>query len=315
MRDYSIHLHRKPSRRTNLLPIIVGVPIFLVLMSLLLYFFQKKDTLILPPAFKIEQKNFFPSVKTTSQKDLLKEIENILEENKGTYSVYVYDIKNKQGFGINEEMMITAASVNKVPILAALYHLAGKNDIDLEKIVIPQQEDIQDYGTGSIRYDPTGTPYSLKTLARLMMEKSDNTAAYILGNQIIGGQRIQKLLDEWGLTQTNMADNKTSNKDMASLLTKMYQGEITSKALTAEMLGFMDKSDFDDRIPAGVSEGIKVYHKTGDEIGKIHDAGIIDLPGKPYYLGILTTDTTDDEVTKKNLAKISQLVYGYMKDL
>ncbi|MBI4991440.1 serine hydrolase [Candidatus Gottesmanbacteria bacterium] len=212
-------------------------------------------------------------------------------------------------------MMITAASVNKIAILAALYFLAGKGEIDLEKIVILQQEDIQDYGTGTIRYDPTGTPYSLKTLARLMMEKSDNTAAYLLGNVTIGIDKIQQLVDSWGLTQTNIMDNKTSAKDMGLLLTKMYLGQITTKPLTLEMFGFMDKSDFDDRIAAGIPEGIKVYHKTGDEIGKIHDAGIVVLPNHPYYIGIFSTDITDEEDTKRTEAQISDLVFNYMRRL
>jgi len=199
--------------------------------------------------------------------------------------------------------------------LAALYHLAGKNEVDLEKIVILQKDDIQDYGTGSIRYDPIGTPYSLKTLARLMMEKSDNTAAYILSNLVIGIDKIQTLIDSWGLTQTSMADNKTSAYDISILMVKMYQGEITSKALTAEMLDFMDKSDFEDRIPAGIDVGVKVYHKTGDEIGKIHDAGIVDLPGRPYFLAIFTLDMTDEELTKKNQAEISKIVFEYMRSL
>lgn len=316
MRDYSVHLHPKQTLRINLLPIIAGVLLFLILTSIFLYFSQRKDGQTQLLSQKEEKKISLPFPKITSQRQLLEQIENILKESNGTYSVYIYDIKKKQGFGINEKMVITAASVNKIAILAALYYLAGMGEIDLEKTITLQKEDIQDYGTGSIRYDQPGTIYSLKTLARLMMEKSDNTAAYILSNHIIGLGKIQKLIDGWNLTQTNMVDNKTSNFDISILLIKMYQGEITNPSLTAEMLNFMDKSDFDDRIPAGVLEGIKVYHKTGDEIGKIHDVGIVDLPtGRPYYLGILTTDMTDDEVTKKTLARISQLVYAYMSNL
>lgn len=252
---------------------------------------------------------------SVSEEKIMEKISSVAKNAGGSFSLYIYDIKKRKGFGLNESMVITAASVNKIAIFSALYHLAGKKEIDLEKTVILQQEDIQDYGSGSIRYDPVGTAYSLKTLGRLMMEKSDNTAAYLLGNLTIGTDKIQSLLDSWGLTQTSMADNKTSVYDMSILLAKMYQGEITTKPLTSEMLGFMDKSDFDDRIPKGVSTEIKVYHKTGDEIGKIHDVGIVDLPNKPYYIGLMTTDITDEETTKKTLAYISKLVYEYMKSL
>lgn len=252
---------------------------------------------------------------TKSQEELLEKINSIISTSSGTYSIYAYDINKNKGFGINEEMILDAASVNKIPILASLYHLSEKGEVDLEKKIIPQKKDVQDYGAGIIHYQPTGTPYSIRTLARLMMEKSDNTAAYVLASKVIGISKIQNLVDLWGLSQTKMMENKTSTKDMATLLIKMYQGEITNKQLTAEMFGFMKKSDFDDRLPQGLPEGITIYHKTGNEVKKIHDVGIIDLKDKPYYLGILTTDITDEEKTKKNMAEISRLVFEYMESL
>ncbi|MBI4999566.1 serine hydrolase [Candidatus Gottesmanbacteria bacterium] len=175
--------------------------------------------------------------------------------------------------------------------------------------------DIQDYGTGSIRYDPPGTTYSLKTLARLMMEKSDNTAAHLLGRQIIGFDKIQELLKTWGLTQTTMEENKTSLLDMNKLFLKIYRGEISSQALSAEMLGFMDGSDFEDRIPVLLPKETKVYHKTGDEIGNIHDVGIVELDKKVYFIGVLTDDIVDEEGARQLIAQISKMVFEYQKGL
>ena len=183
----------------------------------------------------------------------------------------------------------------------------------MARIIFPQIADIQDYGTGSIRYDTPGTPYSLKTLARLMMEKSDNTAAYILASLVLGLDDIQNLIESWGMTQTDMKINKTSAKDIAIVTMKMYRGEITDKALTAEMIGFMDDSDFEDRIPKGIDGNTKVYHKTGDEVRTVHDAGIVDLPGKPYFLAVFTTDIVDEEATKAKIALISKTVYENLK--
>ena len=95
----------------------------------------------------------------------------------------------------------------------------------------------------------------------------------------------------------------------------MYKGEITSPELTLEMLGFMDDSDFEDRIPKGIPPNITVIHKTGNEVGNVHDAGIIDLPDRPYYLGVMTTDITNEEETKKKIARISQIVFSTVASL
>ena len=206
------------------------------------------------------------------------------------------------------------ASVNKIPILATLYAMASNGEIDIDRQVKLQEDDVQDYGTGSIRYDPIGTLYSLKTLARLMMEKSDNTAAHILGKIILKEDKVQEYEDSCGMTQTSMKDNKTSASDMKILLSKIYDGEIANPALSSEMLDFLHGSDFEDRIPQDLPTGTKVYHKTGDETGKIHDVGIVDITDNTYYIGILTIDMKDEKKTKKNIAKISQLIYDYMKD-
>lgn len=245
-----------------------------------------------------------------TKEDLLGEISRLIE-GRGTYSVYIYELNSKEEFGLGEETIFTAASVNKVPILAALYFLAGKGEIDLDKKITLQKKDIQNYGTGSIRYDPPGTQYSLKTLARLMMEKSDNTAAYILGELIIGLPKIQELVDSWGLTQTDMENNKTSNRDMARLFSLMYQGKITNEPLTKEMIGFMDASDFEERLPKLLPKNVKVFHKIGNEEGCIHDVGIINLPQNPYYLGVLSTDVPDEKEAKEIIAQISKLVYEF----
>jgi beta-lactamase class A len=245
------------------------------------------------------------------------DLENTLNEQlntlPGTYAIYVVDINNGKTLGIHEQTIFTAASVNKIPILAAVYHLAGKGDLDLNKQIILQAGDIQDYGSGSIRYDPVGTPYSIRTLSRLLIEKSDNTAAYILANMILNTENIQKLIETWGLTQTSIINNETSAKDMALLMMKMYKGEITTPALTPEMMDFMKKSDYEDRIPKLLPGDISIYHKTGDEIGKWHDVGIVDLPQKPYFVGIFSMDTTDEEKTKQTIAQISKTIFDFMK--
>lgn len=245
-----------------------------------------------------------------TEEELLKEIKR-LTEGTGTYSVYIEELNSKNGFGLNEEMLFTAASVNKVPILASLYYLAGKDEIDLDKRITIQRKDIQDYGTGAIRYDPPGSQYSLKTLARLLMEKSDNTAGYILGEVIIGFPKIQELVESWGLTQTEMEENKTSNQDMATLFSLMYRGKITNEALTKEMIGLMDDSDFEERLPKLLPKNIKVYHKIGNENGIVHDVGIINLPGQLYYLGVLTTDVPDEERAEEIIAEISKIVFEF----
>jgi beta-lactamase class A len=229
------------------------------------------------------------------------------------YSVYVSDLDSGFTMGINEHEMFTAASVNKLPIFAVLYNLAQNGKVNFDQIITLQNEDIQDYGSGSIRYDPPGSTYSVKTLTRLMMQKSDNTAAFLLGNYVVGLDTVQSVINSWGLTQTDMANNKTTNTDMALLVEKMYRGKVANPSATAEMLGFMRGSDVEDRLPGNLPKDVIIYHKTGDgDSGEVHDVGIVVHGNTKYYVGILTTGAGDPAAASRLMAKVSKIIYDFM---
>jgi len=251
---------------------------------------------------------------TAYNTDLLKKnIQNLTTSQKGHYSVLFVDLKNPISFGLNENTMFTGASVNKVHIIAALYHLAGKGDVNLDQKITLQKKDIQDYGTGSLRYQKPGGVYSLRTLAKLTLQQSDNTAAYIISNRI-GRPTIQSLMSDFGLTQTNMEDNKTSLADISLLYTKIYNHEITSPALSKELLGLMTDTDIEDRLPKNLPSGTVVYHKTGDGVGFVHDVGIISSGEDAYFLGVMTSDVGGTETkTGETIAQISKMVYDFMQ--
>jgi beta-lactamase class A len=147
-----------------------------------------------------------------------------------------------------------------------------------------------------------------------MMQKSDNTAAFLLGNYVVGLPKVQSIIDSWGLSQTDMVNNKTSNKDMELLLRKIYNNNVANPSLTAEMLGFMRDSDFENRIPADLTKDVTVYHKTGDgDTGEVHDVGIVTHGNTAYYIGILTSDAGDATTASQLEAKISKIIYDFMR--
>jgi beta-lactamase class A len=254
--------------------------------------------------------------KAINAEELRAEIKRLADSaSLNNYSVLVIDYATKTKMGIADTVIYTAASINKIPILTALYALASKGDLDLDKTITLQARDIQDYGTGSIRYAKPGTVYSIKTLARLMISQSDNTAAFILANHIIGVKNIQKQLNNWGLSQTDINENKTSNADIEILFNKILSNQVAREAMTLEMLSFMTKTDFEDRLPALLPDSATVYHKIGTEVGVIHDVGVIDIGTKKYYIGVFVGDVTDEEGAINFISLVSKTVYDYMKNI
>jgi len=72
----------------------------------------------------------------------------------------------------------------------------------------------------------------------------------------------------------------------------------------------MTNTLFEDRLPKGLPKDVKIYHKTGDGEGSVHDVGIIEAGDKVYFLGVMTSDIGDaEEETKETIAQISEKVY------
>lgn len=244
--------------------------------------------------------------------ELTATITKLISTKEGMYSVVFDDFNSTDKININEEDVVTAASVIKIPILAAVYSLADDGKIDLDEKITILSDHVQDWGTGTIRYESPPIVHTIREICQLLIEKSDNTAAYVLVHDVIGEDQMKEILDTWGLTQTDIAENITSNQDMVRLMRMIFNDEIAATALTKEMIGWMDDSDFENRLPGLLPEEVNVYHKIGNEIQVIHDVGVIAFEGNSYYLGVLTSGITDIEDTENTIAELSNIVYHYM---
>ncbi len=251
--------------------------------------------------------------KKKDPEDLKRRVHSIIGSQLVNYSIVVTDLRSDFRMAINDEGIHTAASINKIPILAALYYQAQKGEVDLDHVITVQADDMQDYGTGVIRYQDPGVAYSVKSLALLMMKKSDNTAAYILANQVVGMKTIQALLVAWGMDQTDMEDNKTSAKDIEKLMKKIYEEKVANPAFTLDMFSTMKDTDFEDRIPAFIPKSVGVYHKIGNGVGVLHDAGVVVAPTTEYIITIMTSDVRDEKNVTSLIAQVSKTVYDFMK--
>lgn len=231
-------------------------------------------------------------------------VQTILSEREGDFSVYYQDITTSESFGIDENKVLTAASLNKIYIIGYLYYLAGKERIDLEDTITIQKEDIQDYGTGSLRYEGEGKPYTLKKLSELALRQSDNTAAFVLAARI-DRANIQKFVDDLGLDATDIEKNRTSARDVGVFFRLIHDNKITTPSLTGELLGFMTETDFEDRLALFAKEKAAVYHKSADAVAMIHDGGIVDDGRNPFIIVVMTSGIKDEQDAKITIGKIA----------
>lgn len=256
---------------------------------------------------------FFSSDKITFEKEMNQEelLVAIKEETvslKGTYGIYVKELENGEEFGLNFNEEFTAASVNKLPVVLYFYKQVAEGKLNLDEEYTLAQEDIQDYGTGTMRYEKPGKVYSYADLARLSMKKSDNTANFVL-TKILGRKNIQAWLEELGFKKTFLEKNTTTPKETSQLLEMLYKEEIVEEKYQEEILDLLTKTDFEDRLPKLLPERVRVAHKIGNETGIVNDCGIV-FEEKPYVICILTKDARESEA-QEILSQISRMIWEF----
>lgn len=267
-----------------------------------------------------------------TQGDVVEAIEELTGELVGTYGVYVYkldkdkryetgdrrrdrgyEIEDKgeeREYGVNQEEVFTAASVNKVPIMAAILQEIEEGNLTFEDQYRLQGRDVQDYGTGTMRYDRAGTLYTYDDLLELSGKKSDNTAAFVL-QRIVGKEKLDILLADLEMENTSIEENTATPAEMARLFVEAYKGELFSDKFQERLYRYLTNTDFEDRIPMGVPDMTLVAHKIGTEMNVINDCGII-FEKNPYVLCILSKNVNEAEALEV-LPKISRLVWEYEK--
>jgi beta-lactamase class A len=158
-----------------------------------------------------------------------------------------------------------AGSTAKVLAAAAYYHLVETGGASLD--------------------DPMGS-FTAGFQIQEMVQDSDNDS-WSLVMDAIGHQELSDYAGSIGVTYSPESNTLTPAA-MASVLSQLYTGQLLNPADTAELLSYMQDTNYETLIPAAVPPGVTVYHKYGLLDGELHDAGILTKGDNSYALVIYT---------------------------
>jgi hypothetical protein len=209
----------------------------------------------------------------------------------GQWSVKISFLKNNFSWQRYSTKKMKAASLIKLPVVAAFYHQVEEGEFALD-----------DELNGS----------TMGQLASKALSHSDNDAWQALQEKI-GRAKINSLMLIWGMTETSLEDNTTTAEDVSLFFTKLYQGEILSEEYKNKMLNDLTNTIYEEQIPAGVPEGIRVAHKVGYLKDVVSDAGIIYFPNNPYVL-VIMSDQTNPIVAKQKFPTVVENLYWLIAD-
>jgi len=225
----------------------------------------------------------------------------------GKYAVATIDVTTGAGVGINQDLPFRAASVNKLELAISLYRRALSHQINLDATTEIADDEIQNYGTGTIQLQVDGRTFTYRALARLMLEESDNTASFVIGKRV-GLDSVQSDLQSWGLKQTSMSDNLTTAHDAALLIARLQRRELLPEQQTSEILYMLQHTAWDDRLVSGVPPSVPVAHKIGTDVEVYNDAALFLDGARPYVAVVLSAGTEEDGALRA-MTQISRLTY------
>ncbi len=229
---------------------------------------------------------------------------------------------------IHSDIVFRSASVIKVPLLAALFWLSERGEIDWRE-KIPLRDCDRTPGSGILRELHTGLELSLHDLAVLMIVLSDNTATNMLIDRV-GVEKVQEFLQRVGFRHTTLQrkmydfaaaeqgkENLCCAAEIADLLKWMAQGEIravdgtplVSSSGCERMLNIMQEQFYRDQIPYLLPDEAKVANKTGEISGHHHDSAVIWMPAGCFTLVVLTRGFENRRTAARFISETALMVY------
>ena len=243
--------------------------------------------------------------------NLLNQVQALLPQDNGTWSVYVCNLSLDSDGVINDTPM-QAASLIKLYIMGAVYE-------NYDSLAQSHSSDELDNNISS------------------MITVSDNDAANTLVNWLGNGDdgagmaKVNEFCQNHGFTSTQMnrmllassenGDNYTSVRDCGTFLKEIYQisnGTISDSTLpNAEAMYYQLKmQQRKNKIPAQLPEGVHTANKTGELDTVENDAAIIFDTARGINLVVcfMSQDLTDTGAAQQTIAADARAIYGYYNE-
>ena len=266
-----------------------------------------------------------------TDRKLQRALETAMQGFHGVAGLYVKNLKTGKVAAVNADTLFPTASMVKIPILVGIMDKLEKGEytyhqqLEYKDSLLYAGEDI----LGSFK---SGEKITLSKVIMLMLTTSDNTASLWLQSLAGTGTRINEILDSVGLKYTRVnsrtpgrEDNRkqfgwgqTTPREMATLMEKIYSGQVISDSAGKKMIRLLGRNYFDEVSISQVPPDIFVASKHGCVNASRSETLLVMAPNGPYIFSIITKDQSDQSWEQSNegwvLARtISALLWKYFE--
>ena len=265
---------------------------------------------------------FYIERSVSSIKELADYLNKSIASFAGTWSYIVHrrgeTEQQDEIIACNETYVHRSASMIKVLILAALCADSISFEEKLRVDSVPHVE-----GGGALQEINGDAELTIRSLAALMIELSDNLATNLLINKL-GMDYINRYGKQIGLANTKLQrcmmdfaaaragrENMMTAADYDKLLWHIYERRQQDRF--AEAWKILGRQQFRDRIPYHWPEEIIFHHKTGMLDGAEHDGGILCGQKGAYSIIIFASDLPDNSIGGQQINTLGAHIYDYLE--
>lgn len=256
--------------------------------------------------FFISSMPFLMAQKKTD-KNLEKELTQLVSNFKGDVGIYVYNLKTEKEAGINADTIFPTASIVKVPILVEVFKQINAGKLHLTDSLTYDVKRVYG-GSGLMQFFKDSTATDLRTLASLMITMSDNTTSLWCQELVGGGSAINATMADLGLVHTRVNSRtegrkkeqetygwgQTTPREMASLLLKMRDRSLVDAASSDEMYRLMSNSYYTDYSLSQIPPFVQTAAKQGMVNKSRSELVMVNAPHGDYIFYIATKNNQDE---------------------
>jgi beta-lactamase class A len=258
----------------------------------------------------------------------------LLEAHKGKVAVAVKHLDSGESYRYHADQVMPTASLIKFPVMIEAYRQAADKQVDLDSFITLKKDD-KVGGSGVLTYHfSDGSRFRLRDAVRLMIAFSDNTATNLVLDAI-GIGATAATMEKMGYSNTKIHSKvfrrdtsvfpersrqyglgSTTPDEMLRLCEAVYRKRILSPAACDEMLEHLRACEDRDKLPRLLPPETKVAFKTGSLSDTRTAAGIIECPGGPVAVCVMSYDNEDkrwvpDNAGNRLCAEVARVVYDH----
>jgi D-alanyl-D-alanine carboxypeptidase (penicillin-binding protein 5/6) len=265
-------------------------------------------------------------------------LDPLLRSHQGKVSVAVEHLGSGESYRKDADRPMPTASLIKFPVMVEAYRQAADDGLDLGRMITLKEDD-KVPGSGVLTYYfSAGASFPLRDAIRLMIAYSDNTATNLVLDAV-GLPSTAATMEKLGFPNSKIHSKvyrrdtsvfpdrsaefglgSTTADEMIGLLKRLQKMELVSeeasRAMYEHLLSCQDDKLFKRHLP----DGTKIAHKTGAVNQVRTSAGIIETPGGPVALCVLTAENedtrwTEDNAAERLIAEVAREVYNHFNRL